>query len=101
MAAFAAAAVLALLPGALICGAETAWREGAAHMRAQRESWDKARRLYRTARWSASLPEIAATFAEADRAESTYLASLETWARSGAVSFAGRPDPAFEATLRD
>jgi len=100
-AAFAAAAVLALLPGAMICGAETTWREGAAQMRTQRTAWDKARRTYRTARWSGSLPEIAATFAQSARAESTYLAALETWIRSGAVSFAGRPDPTFEATLRD
>ena len=85
-AAFAAAAALALLPGAMICGAETTWREGAAQMRTQRTAWDKARRTYRTARWSGTLPEIAATFAQAARAESTYLAALETWIRSGAGS---------------
>lgn len=97
----AAATALALLPGALIAGAETAWKEGAKKMSAERTAWDQARRAYRTARWSGSLPEIAATFSQAARAESTYLGALEAWIRSGAVGFAGRPDPAFEVTLRD
>ena len=64
----AAATALALLPGALIAGAETAWKEGAKKMSAERTAWDQARRAYRTARWSGSLPEIAATFSQAARA---------------------------------
>jgi soluble lytic murein transglycosylase-like protein len=94
------ATLLALLPGALICGAETAWREGASQMRARRDAWDDARRTYRSARWGGTLQEIAATFDRAARAESTYLAELEAWTKSGAIHLAGRPDPAFESMLR-
>jgi len=64
-------------------------RSGGSEWLAKRRAWDAARRDLQTARWGGTIDEIVAASSRSALAESAYVESLDSWAKSDTVAARG------------